>query len=197
MALSINNAESSKAFFFYLLQYSITNINAFFILIVIGYSLKYYIINKESYNAINLKDISYSPVQLLSQLRGFYQINPILTASLVLTLFSFAGIPPLMGFFGKQMIFSAALNTNLFFIVIIGIISSVISTVYYLVIIKIMCFESSTNHLKQNKIIHAIRDKNSYFISSFYSLSITLITLIIVLFIFFETEIIKILNIVF
>src|SRR4051812_38841336 len=45
-----------------------------------------------------------SPIQLIDQLKGYYYINPIIALSLGITLFSFAGIPPLIGFFGKQMI---------------------------------------------------------------------------------------------
>jgi flagellar biosynthesis protein FlhB len=45
-----------------------------------------------------------SPIQLIDQLKRYYYINPIIALSLGITLFSFAGIPPLIGFFGKQMI---------------------------------------------------------------------------------------------
>lgn len=180
IGLSINSVESSKAFFFYLIQYSVSNLNAFLILIVIGYTLKNYILSKEKYNTINSKDINHSPIQLISQLKGYYNINPVLSISLSLTLFSFAGIPPLMGFFAKQMIFTAALNTNLFFIVIVAIICSVISTVYYLILIKTMCFEKDNNNFKP------YNNNKNYYISSFYSLTISLISMITILFIFFD-----------
>jgi len=158
-------------------------------LIVIGYTLKNYIINANKYNIIK-KDINYSPIQLISQLKGFYKINPVLAISLSLTLFSFAGIPPLIGFFGKQMILSAAINTNLVFIVILAIITSVISAVYYLIIIKIMFFENGD--YKLNNIIY----NNNYEISSFYSLIISLISLILILFLFFDQDLIKLINLI-
>jgi len=192
IVLSINNIESSKAFFFYLLQYSISNFNAFLILIVIGYTLQAYYINKEKYNIIKTKDINYSPVQLISQLKGYFNINPTLTISLSLTLFSFAGIPPLMGFFAKQLVLTAALNTNMFLIVIIAIITSVISAVYYLFIIKLMCFDDEIYKTNSNR----NNIKNEYYISSFYSFSISFITLTLLLFIFFESDIYRILYII-
>jgi len=192
ISLSINNIESSKAFFFYLIQYSITNLNAFMILIVIGYTLQIYYINKEKYNIMKIKDINYSPVQLLSQLKGYFNINPTLAISLSLTLFSFAGIPPLIGFFGKQLVLTAALNTNLFLIVIIAIITSVISAVYYLIIIKLMCFDNE--NYKINKSMSNI--KNEYYISSFYSFSISLITLFTVSFMVFEGDLYKVIQII-
>jgi NADH-quinone oxidoreductase subunit N len=62
-----------------------------------------------------------------------------LTASLVL--FSLAGVPPLSGFFAKLLIFISALESSLYFLALVGILSSVISTFYYIRIIKIIYFE--------------------------------------------------------
>jgi NADH:ubiquinone oxidoreductase subunit 2 (subunit N) len=87
------------------------------------------------------------------------------------------------------MILTAALNTNLFFIVFIAILSSVISAVYYLVIIKVMCFD------KEDHKINKIYITNNYNISSFFSFNISLISLMIVLFIFFDQDFIRFLNI--
>jgi len=137
LALSVNNLEATRAFFFYIVQYSISNLNLFIILIAIGYSLYIYINN----DYMKLKDDKYSPIQYISQLKGFYFINPILSLSLMITLFSFVGVPPLIGFFGKQMVLSAALNNGYIFTTLIAIITSVISAVYYLVLVKVIFFE--------------------------------------------------------
>src|ERR1700709_365670 len=139
LALSINNVESMQAFFFYIMQYSITNLNAFIILIAIGSSLYYHVSNENNIIG-NLKDRNNSPIQLISQLKGYVYVNPYLSISLAITLFSFIGIPPLVGFFGKQMILSAALDQGYIFITLIAILTSVISAVYYLVIIKSIFF---------------------------------------------------------
>ena len=129
-------------------------------------------------NIIKIKDVNYSPIQLINQLKGYYYINPVLTISLGLTLFSFAGIPPLLGFFAKQMVLTAAISTNLFFMVILSIITSVISAVYYLIIIKTMCFNSNKNI---NNIIYS-----EYNISSFYSAIIALLSLMLIYAFFFQ-----------
>ena len=160
------------------------------ILIAIGYTIKNFVINKENNDKIKIKDINYSPIQLISQLKGYFNVNPVLAISFSLTLFSFAGIPPLVGFFGKQMIFTAALNNNLFFIVFIAILSSVISAVYYLVIIKVMCFDSEHHNINKNVIT------DNYNISAFYSFNISLISLMIILFIFFDQDLIRLFNII-
>ena len=145
LALSISKIESIQAFFFYLIQYSVSNLNAFIILITIGYTF-YNLIYKNN-NILSeekhLKDINYSPIQLISQLKGYFKINPLLSVSLSITLFSFIGVPPLIGFFGKQMVLSAALNEGYLFITFIAILTSVISAVYYLVLTKNIFFEES------------------------------------------------------
>lgn len=82
-------------------------------------------------------------IQLISQLKGYFYINPMLSLSLAITIFSFAGIPPLMGFFAKQMVLSAALDKGYLFLSLIAILTSVIGAVYYLTIIKEIFFFSS------------------------------------------------------
>jgi NADH-ubiquinone oxidoreductase chain 2 len=70
LALSINTVESIQSFIFYIVQYSFSNLNTFFILIAIGYNIYLYI-NKNNINE-NLQDKTNSPIQLLSQLKGYY-----------------------------------------------------------------------------------------------------------------------------
>jgi NADH-ubiquinone oxidoreductase chain 2 len=152
LALSINSVESIQAFLFYLIQYSISNLNAFIILISIGYSFFHLVYKDNSFTKEEsyLKDVNYSPVQLVSQLKGYFNINPILSISLVITLFSFIGVPPLIGFFGKQMILSAALDNGYIFITLVAILTSVISAVYYLVVVKNIFFEENDQKINPN-----------------------------------------------
>jgi NADH-ubiquinone oxidoreductase chain 2 len=139
LALSINSVESIQSFIFYIMQYSISNLNAFFLLISIGYTL--FIFTNKNINQINLSEKNNSPIQLLSQIKGYFYINHTLAISLAITIFSFAGIPPLVGFFAKFMVLSAALQDGFVFIALIAVITSVISAVYYLNIVKIMFFD--------------------------------------------------------
>jgi NADH-ubiquinone oxidoreductase chain 2 len=200
LGLSINNLESIRALFFYIMQYTISNLNTFLILIVMGNSLYTYVSNKK----YDIKEREYSPIQLLSQLKGFFYINPVLSISLSLTFFSFVGIPPLIGFFGKQMILTAAIDKGFIFTVIVAIITSVISAVYYLILIKNIYFEK-TEYKYNNKIIQNINKNveiNNYIksdniiLSSCLPLIISIITLIIMFFIFFNYEIIKLIYII-
>jgi NADH-ubiquinone oxidoreductase chain 2 len=202
LALAVSSIESIQAFIFYIVQYSISNLNIFIILIAIGYSFYSYINN--SVEKDKLVDRNNSPIQLVSQLRGFFYINPFLAISLAITIFSFVGIPPLIGFFGKQMVLSAALDKGYVFIVLIGIFTSVIGGVYYLNIVKETFFyePSSTINpiLKESKISVSIQNKNrsidqniyadytNIVLSSPIAFTISVITLIILLFIFINNE---------
>jgi NADH-ubiquinone oxidoreductase chain 2 len=184
LALVINSTESVQAFLFYLMQYSLSNINVFFILIIIGYYLLEISRNADR----RLLEINNSPVQLISQFQGFFFINPFLAISLAITLFSFAGLPPLIGFFAKQQVLSAALNQGFYFLVLVGILTSVVSAVYYLRIIKLVFFDKNES-IADNKYSY-------YFASSspFLTITISVLTLIILLFIFSPTEWLSITN---
>jgi len=183
LALSINSIESIQSFIFYLVQYSLSNINAFIILIAIGYSL----LSSRNINYNELQeDEKNSPVQLISQLKGFFYENSVLALSFAITLFSFAGIPPLMGFFAKQMVFSSALQEGFVFLTLIGVLTSVISAVYYLYVIKTMFFDN---------IEVSYLNKQISMLSSSLSIIISILTLIILLFMFIPNELLHMSNI--
>jgi NADH-ubiquinone oxidoreductase chain 2 len=208
LALSINSIESIQAFIFYLMQYSISNLNAFIILISIGFSLYYYVNDSKEYK--QLADKNNSPIQLISQMKGYFYINPVLTLSLTITIFSFVGIPPLIGFFAKQMVLSAALDSGYVFLTLVAILTSVISAVYYLNIIKQLFFyeseykinpELSNNYIhgniiKNNRLIKKLTFKlNSIVLSSSLTITISVLTLTILLFIFIPDEWLSMANI--
>jgi NADH-ubiquinone oxidoreductase chain 2 len=210
LALGISSVESTQAFIFYLTQYIISNINVFFILIAIGVS--FYGYTSEKKEDEELLDKNNSPIQLLNQLTGYFYINPFLALSLAITIFSFAGIPPLVGFFGKQMVLSAALDKGLIFLSLIAILTSVIGAIYYLSIIKKMFFslpDYKLNSLFKNLNIEGILtgyrssvngssngtgpikimfSYNNIVLSSPISLIISIITLVILLFLFMNKE---------
>ena len=77
----------------------------------------------------------------IRDLGGLSKNHPIIAACFCLVLFSLAGIPPLAGFFAKFYIFKAVIESEMYLLAIIGLLSSVISAFYYLRIIKIMYFD--------------------------------------------------------
>jgi NADH-ubiquinone oxidoreductase chain 2 len=183
------------------MQYSISNLNAFIILVSIGFSLYYYVNDNDEYKA--LSDKNNSPIQLISQMKGLFYINPVLSLSLAITIFSFVGIPPLIGFFAKQMVLSAALDSGYVFLALVAIITSVISAVYYLNVIKQIFFDKPEyeinpelvgvnmhgNIIKNNSLIQSLTFKsNNIVLSSSLTISISVLTLIILLFMFIPRE---------
>jgi NADH-ubiquinone oxidoreductase chain 2 len=143
LLLSLTNTEYFGSFVFYLIQYSISNLNLFLIIIVLGYALS---TPKNSINVNYWKEgfNKYSPIRYVSQLSGIFYSYPYLAISLAITLFSLVGIPPLIGFYAKYFIIVDTIKSQSYFIVFILILASVISSFYYLRIIKIL-FETNTS----------------------------------------------------
>jgi len=147
LSLSINTEISIESFFFYLIQYTLTNLNIFLILLSFGVILDPLSYIKGSLpNIIKLdknsseglaKDINY-----ISELKGVFNVNPILSLSLAICLFSLGGVPPLLGFFAKQQVLYASISSEFIFLSFLAIIMSVISAYYYLKLIKISHFEN-------------------------------------------------------
>ena len=208
LALSVNSVESIQAYIFYIISYSVSNLNAFVILVTIGFSLYLYVYKDEKHND-DLIDQNNSPVQLISQLKGYFYVNPYLALSLTITLFSFAGVPPLIGFFAKQMVLSAALSNGYIFMVLIAILTSVTSAVYYLSIIKNMFFYNDQYMInpsveKLNLIGNIQKNQNSekvnfkaenIVLSSSLSITISILTLILLTFMFIPNELFTLANI--
>jgi len=207
LALSINSIESIQAFFFYIMQYSVSNLNAFIILITIGYSFLGWKkdiqenTSNQDHSEKQLKDKNLSPIQLIHQLKGYFYMNPLLSISLAITLFSFIGVPPLLGFFAKQMILSAALDNGYVFMSLLAILTSVISAVYYLVVIQVIFFEKPEYTKENNKVENRDNSLISNTSTSTITLSssltgkISILTLTILLFIFLPKEILGLTNI--
>ncbi len=77
----------------------------------------------------------------IDDLSGLSKNHPILSLSLLILLFSLAGIPPLAGFFAKFYIFLSVIEQSMYFLAIIGLLSTVIAAFYYLKIIKTIYFD--------------------------------------------------------
>lgn len=82
---------------------------------------------------------------------GLYRKDPLLAFSLILCLLSLGGIPPLSGFFGKLYLFWTGWKSGLYFLVSVGIITSIFSIYYYLKIIKVLFDRRVTTYIKDYK----------------------------------------------
>ena len=79
----------------------------------------------------------------IDDLAGLSKNHPLLSLSLLIVLFSLAGIPPLAGFFAKFYIFLSVIEKEMYFLAIIGLLSTVVAAFYYLRIIKTIYFEGA------------------------------------------------------
>ena len=173
LALSVFSKSSIEAFIFYIIQYTITNVDIFLIILAFGYIFKIKVIptepsnlnnsinnsvnnninnslsvsteklekNKNIITNLNLLDFEY-----ISNLKGIFYKNPLLSISFSICLFSFAGVPPLIGFFAKQQVLYASNSAGFFFLSLVAILVSVISASYYLKIIRIIHTYPNSNN---------------------------------------------------
>ena len=81
-------------------------------------------------------------LKYISDLSALAKTNPILAITLSITMFSYAGIPPLAGFCSKFYLFFAALSCGAYLLALVGIITSVISCFYYIRFVKVMYFDT-------------------------------------------------------
>ena len=79
--------------------------------------------------------------ETIGDLSGLSKNHPVLSLSLLVILFSLAGIPPLAGFFAKFYIFTSVIEQSMYFLAIVGLLSTVIAAFYYIKIIKVIYFD--------------------------------------------------------
>jgi NADH-quinone oxidoreductase subunit N len=92
-----------------------------------------------------LRDQNGNQLELVSDLAGLSTRRPALAWCLMVLMFSLAGIPPLFGFWGKFVVFQAAVQADLLALAAIGIAASVIGAFYYIKIVKVMFFDSASD----------------------------------------------------
>jgi len=165
LALAVSGQESIDAFLFYLIQYSLTSVNSFFILLAFGYLIH----SQQSSGSTQNSD-----VQFISQLGGQFRQNPILALSMIVCLFSMSGIPPMMGFFAKYAVLYTAIHNGYYFISLVAIITSVVSAAYYLRVIRVIYFDEP---------VAGTAIQSPAVLTSAHSYVIAVLTLFIVLFV--------------
>ena len=117
----------------------------------------------------------------IEDLSGLSKNHPLLSLCLLIILFSLAGIPPLAGFFAKFYIFKSVLEQSMYFLAIVGLLSTVVAAFYYLRIIKIIYFD---------------KEKEKYDIdhSMWLKFSLTVSTLIILFYFISPSQLIEVIS---
>ena len=117
----------------------------------------------------------------IDDLSGLSKNHPLLSLSLLIILFSLAGIPPLAGFFAKFYIFKSVLQQSMYFLAIVGLLSTVVAAFYYLRIIKIMYFDKE-------------KEKYDTDHSLWLKFSLTASTLLILIYFVFPSQLIEVVS---
>ena len=117
----------------------------------------------------------------IDDLSGLSKNHPLMSLSLLIILFSLAGIPPLAGFFAKFYIFKAVIEQSMYFLAIVGLLSTVVAAFYYLRIIKIMYFDKE-------------KEKYDTDHSLWLKLSLTASTLLILIYFLFPSQLIEVVS---
>lgn len=95
-----------------------------------------------------LTDEAGRPVEQISDLAGLSRTRPGLAAALAVVMFSLAGVPPLFGFWGKFVVFQAAVQAHMVTLAAIGIAASVIGAFYYLKVVKVLYFDPAADKVR-------------------------------------------------
>ncbi|MDD5658701.1 MAG: NADH-quinone oxidoreductase subunit N, partial [Actinomycetota bacterium] len=123
------SADAQWSILIYMMAYIVMNLGAFAVAMVVEKSAK-----SESISAFS----------------GLSQSSPYLAIMMTVFLVSMVGIPPFAGFIGKLFVFQAGINSNYAWLVIIGVLTSVISLYYYMNIVKQMYFTKAPSNIDKN-----------------------------------------------
>ena len=145
--LSTGTNEGIQSSIIYISIYVVMNLGFFCCLLMLKRDGKYY--------------------ETVEDMSGLSKNHPMLSFSLLLILFSLAGIPPLAGFFAKFYVFMAVIKSEMYFLAITGLLSTVIAAFYYLRIIKIIYFDPEKEKFDTH---HNFALKISLFITTIFIL---------------------------
>ena len=159
--LSTGSNEGIQSSVIYITIYILMNLGLFSCLLMMKRNNNYY---------ENIEDLS-----------GLSKNHPLLSLSLLVILFSLAGIPPLAGFFAKFYIFKSVIEQSMYFLAIVGLLSTVVAAFYYLRIIKIMYFDKE-------------KEKYDTDHSLWLKFSLTASTLLILIYFIFPSQLIEVVS---
>jgi len=159
--LATGSNEGIQSSVIYIIIYILMNLGLFCCLLMMKRNNEYY---------ENIDDLS-----------GLSKNHPLLALSLLIILFSLAGIPPLAGFFAKFYIFKTVVEQSMYFLAIVGLLSTVIAAFYYLRLIKLMYFDKEKEKYDTD---HSLWLK--------FSLSVS--TLLILIYFIFPSQLIEVVS---
>tara|TARA_Y100000817_G_scaffold296134_1_gene271429 strand:+ start:17 stop:1051 length:1035 start_codon:yes stop_codon:yes gene_type:complete len=145
------------------------------------YIIIYILMNLGLFSCLLMMKRNNTYFEELDDLSGLSKNHPLLSLSLLVILFSLAGIPPLAGFFAKFYIFKSVIEQSMYFLAIVGLLSTVIAAFYYLRIIKIMYFDEEKERYDTDH-------------SMWLKFSLTVSTLLILMYFIFPSQLIDLVS---
>ena len=103
----------------------------------------YIIMNMGTFACLYLMKVDGKYTEKIEDLSGLSKEKPMFAFSFLILFFSLAGIPPLGGFFAKFFVFMSVIESKLYALAIIGLLTTVISAFYYLKVIKFIYFDDN------------------------------------------------------
>ncbi|GMM32656.1 hypothetical protein DAMA08_020970 (mitochondrion) [Martiniozyma asiatica (nom. inval.)] len=150
LAMMASNGYSYMGYLFYILQYSMTHMNTFSMMLLLPlYTNMNLLSGGHSTTTSSKQDVmlsKYSPVEYMSQFKLLLNKNSVLCMALCMSFFSLMGMPPTSGFYGKLLVFMSALGNGFFFLSMLLVMASSMSAYYYGSVIKELCFDILNNY---------------------------------------------------
>ena len=131
---------------FYTAGYAMTNLTAFAVIIAVS---------------------SYTKDDRIDSFAGLAKKSPFLASAMTLAMISLIGIPPTVGFISKVYIFGSAMDTGLEWLVVVGVLNSVVSAYYYLRVVKVMFFSTTESTKSINSGLGAVSATTIAMIATF------------------------------
>ena len=141
----------------------------------------YLVMNIGAFGCILLMKRDGKYIEEINELSGISKNHPLISLGFLVILFSLAGIPPLAGFFAKFYIFKAVIEQSMFFLAVVGLLSTVVAAFYYLRIIKIIYFDEEKEKYDED---HSI----------WLKFSLTFSTILILLYFIFPSQLIDVVS---
>ncbi|WP_420382537.1 NADH-quinone oxidoreductase subunit NuoN [Novosphingobium sp.] len=126
IGLAAGTAAGASAMLVYLVIYVVTTVAAFVVVLA-------------------LRDADGNAIESIPDLGGLSRTRPGLAFAMASVMFGLAGIPPLFGFYGKFVVFQAAVQAHLMVLAVLGYVASVIGAFYYLKVVKVLYFDDATD----------------------------------------------------
>lgn len=127
LGVASGTEKGIQAMVFYLVIYTVMTLGAFAVILL-----------------MKRRDVM---VENVSDLAGLGRTQPMMAFAMMILMFSLAGIPPLAGFWAKLYIFIAAIEAQLFWPAVLGVLASVVASYYYLRIVRAMYFDEPAEGL--------------------------------------------------